>query len=1356
MKNLYSDLHLISKKNKFNFTLFFIFLVLQFKAQTPASFPYTEDFEGTHNFTFVNGNTQTNQWCVGTATNNGGSKSLYISNNNGVANAYDISISSVTHAFRDVSIPTGITSVDLSFDWRAEGDRIKGVKYDYLEVWVVPSTFNPVAGTQINAASGGTMLAQLNLKNSFVSATYNIDTTSYAGKNMRLVFSWINDNSKGSQPPAAIDNISLAHCTADAMYINNVKFLGTLDADTSNVSGYSIGGYANYTALLNKGMQIPGGGMNIFVGTVSTVRNYLGSDINAWVDWNKNGIFESSEQVYNSASSAESITFGVVVPLATTQGVYTMRITATFTPSNNNNQTCVGNTFTETEDYSFNVVNPCATTISSVTDGFTCGPGPVTLSATGNGTSYRWYTQQYGGTPLANPSPDSSKYTTPSISSTTTYYVTAVSATCESLYREKVIAKYNPTSTIVLTADTPDFCGENSMVKLTSQGDKEQVELLNEDFESISVPVTFSNPNNMGKFTATTIIHNTMKDSVGNTISADPTTQWRVKESAYVPNDNYYAGTWKPAISSGRGTNKFAFATSDVGGGVEYDKVETALSQTNSINTTNFLNLMMTFDLYYSWYGDQNATTKDNLFIDISIDGGSTWIPSTEAAPNTNVKIYDPVNNVWNNTNIIRQRWGIGTRFSAVMVDLSNYKNQVNLKFRFRYKCGWGDGLALDNVRIYGDKPLATPFSWSVSSGSMDFYQSDCVTPLTGTAVSVCAKPNLTQLQNNNQWNIIATAKLQNGCNDSGSIILNNNTKFWDTTASTNWGTINWQPSTSIPTSNSCIIIKQPVYILSGTNGVGKNMKIFNTGKLTIKSGGTLTITDFINNNAPLATDFTIESDASLIQRNDGAEITGNATVLRNLKLSTDRGRQEYNYIASPVSNFNLRGVYPGISYSASNLTYPRTVYYNESNDYFYNSTGAYIAGRGLGLKEPSATDISGGTVPLTFIGVPYNTPATFLNYALAWTNASHGYNLVGNPYPSNIDLNALYVASTNIESTFKFWDNSVNNIYDQRGSLYQGYCYAIYNAAAGTNGTGLPAPGFGQPAIGGATENGPMPTGTIKPNNIVKVGQGFITRAKGPGAKLVFKNSERLDSSGNPLGNTGSYFYQEKKYGKTSESDDSYYLMMSCPSALKIPNTIIYFPAGDSALSQDDSLLDASPADAFYSYVGDNKVLINGRSNFVDTDVIDLGASYNNLGTYTISLFDAKGIFANGQNVYLYDKVMNTYNNLLISPYTFNISNVGVETGRFQIVYQLPNTLNVLNTNKEDLLVYRSGNDFVIKSSSKEIDSIEMYDASGRMITSIKPNKNEAVIKAENVADGTYFLKIFRNEKITSRKIIK
>lgn len=60
--------------------------------------------------------------------------------------------------------------------------------------------------------------------------------------------------------------------------------------------------------------------------------------------------------------------------------------------------------------------------ITGTTPGATCGPGPVTLSATGSGnTTFNWYDVPTGGVVIGTGSP----FVTPSISTTTTYYVSA-------------------------------------------------------------------------------------------------------------------------------------------------------------------------------------------------------------------------------------------------------------------------------------------------------------------------------------------------------------------------------------------------------------------------------------------------------------------------------------------------------------------------------------------------------------------------------------------------------------------------------------------------------------------------------------------------------------------------------------------------------------------------------------------------------------------------------------------------------------------------------------------------------------------------------------------------------------------
>ncbi|WP_143874466.1 fibronectin type III domain-containing protein, partial [Nostoc linckia] len=179
--------------------------------QIPATLPYTEGFEGTIDWTLVNG-TQTNKWVVGTAVSNGGTHSLYISNNNGAAHAYTTSgAASTVQAYRDILFPAGANEVNLSFDWRAAGES----SFDYLRVWLVPATFSPTAGTLITAAnSGGTQLgANYNLTPNWTTATYAIDASAFDGQVRRLIFEWRNDGSGGAQPPAAIDNIALSVAT---------------------------------------------------------------------------------------------------------------------------------------------------------------------------------------------------------------------------------------------------------------------------------------------------------------------------------------------------------------------------------------------------------------------------------------------------------------------------------------------------------------------------------------------------------------------------------------------------------------------------------------------------------------------------------------------------------------------------------------------------------------------------------------------------------------------------------------------------------------------------------------------------------------------------------------------------------------------------------------------------------------------------------------------------------------------------------------------------------------------------------------------------------------------------------------
>ncbi|KGO92789.1 fibronectin type III domain-containing protein, partial [Flavobacterium subsaxonicum] len=221
--------------------------------QVPGTLNYTQDFEGVHGFSLSNG-TATNKWAVGTATANGGTHSLYISNNNGVANAYNTSASSVVHAFRDLAIPAGADQVNLSFDWKNVGEN----GFDYIRVWMVPATYLPAVGTQITAATDRVQIGG-NLVGSSAWTTVNtiLTTTPYIGTTRRLIFEWRNDGSVGTQPPAAIDNVNLSVITCSQP--GNLAVTATDTQATYTWTGPSSG-TATYQYYLATGSTPPTAG----------------------------------------------------------------------------------------------------------------------------------------------------------------------------------------------------------------------------------------------------------------------------------------------------------------------------------------------------------------------------------------------------------------------------------------------------------------------------------------------------------------------------------------------------------------------------------------------------------------------------------------------------------------------------------------------------------------------------------------------------------------------------------------------------------------------------------------------------------------------------------------------------------------------------------------------------------------------------------------------------------------------------------------------------------------------------------------------------------------------------------------
>ena len=481
---------------------------------------------------------------------------------------------------------------------------------------------------------------------------------------------------------------------------------------------------------------------------------------------------------------------------------------------------------------------------------------------------------------------------------------------------------------------------------------------------------------------------------------------------------------------------------------------------------------------------------------------------------------------------------------------------------------------------------------------------------------------------------------------------------------------------------------------------------------------------------------FTVESDGNLIQVNDNAPNSGSITVKRNINVSADR--KQYNYLISPVVGANLKtNIYR--DGSGNPVSSPSVQYHLESSNYFGESSGAYISGRGLAVKEPLT-----GVEPFyaVFAGPPTNGAVTFnaTNSAPSVIGpgvASRGYNLIGNPYPSNLDLWTFYTGNGGeaggLSSTFRFWDNHNNITYDQQGSNYSGNSYASYNVVSATGTAATSDAG-----IDGSSKK--------RPGRYVSVGQGFMTRIIGvPSKTLKFFNNSRTKE-----------FEDDSFFGKGAGSAmDRYWLKMVTPDHLAVQMAVVYFAGGSNGFGADDSFSSGSSHE-LCSISDGWRVGINGRSPFVASDKVPLGSRHYVSGSYTIALDHAEGIFAGGQAIYLKDNQTGAVTNLSEGGYSFTANAGETSSGRFEIIYEPQTVLATGGGTKETLLVYRDGTDFVVKAQSQAITGLEVYDGTGRLILKTAPNATKATIDSSVMVNGVYMLKIDQRGKVTTKKVIK
>ena len=208
-----------------------------------TAIPFTENFEESNSYVQLSG-TGTNQWFVGNATATvDGENSLYVSNDGGENNAYTHSES---NAYAVMNIEFGdADEYFLSFDWKSRGES---ASWDRLMVFLMDE--NEDLSTLSSSYTTGrifnqsTFTADPTWQNAIITLNDVQNTTK------KLVFYWYNDGSGGNNPPAAIDNITIAECVAPSDVV-----VSNITANTADLVWNDLGGSNTWTVEYKKASE---------------------------------------------------------------------------------------------------------------------------------------------------------------------------------------------------------------------------------------------------------------------------------------------------------------------------------------------------------------------------------------------------------------------------------------------------------------------------------------------------------------------------------------------------------------------------------------------------------------------------------------------------------------------------------------------------------------------------------------------------------------------------------------------------------------------------------------------------------------------------------------------------------------------------------------------------------------------------------------------------------------------------------------------------------------------------------------------------------------------------------------------
>lgn len=478
---------------------------------------------------------------------------------------------------------------------------------------------------------------------------------------------------------------------------------------------------------------------------------------------------------------------------------------------------------------------------------------------------------------------------------------------------------------------------------------------------------------------------------------------------------------------------------------------------------------------------------------------------------------------------------------------------------------------------------------------------------------------------------------------------------------------------------------------------------------------------------------FTIGDTESLVMYDDDAIIEGN--IIKYEESTSRNNTHDMTYWSPPVSDAIIESVFTGV-------TPTRIFYYDQmateasdpapenDPDGTYWDTWKIASGtmeKGIGY---AAEGITGSTDihNIEFKGVPNNGLVQFdLNHQPG-DDLDNDFNLIGNPYPSAIDVIRFFDGNNNIDPTIYFWTHT-EPISEGDSGDYSSSDYAERNRSGGTG----VAPGE-------------------DPDGYIGSGQGFFVRASN-GGSVNFTNFMRTHDI------DANYQFFKSDNNKINEEKDRIWLNLTTDKG-GFNQLLVAFM--EEATQGVDSGYDATELNgdnvlSFYSHIDNGKYVIQGLGSFSTNKTIDLGFDISVAPRIlTISIDKTEGVLKD-TNIFLVDNILNVTHDLKKSDYKFDQTITGENLNRFTLQFT-GQALGIEEFNNDNSFIISNTHDGFKIHANRVVDKIKVYDMLGRLLLQNNPNKQSFNLSTEHIKDGTILIVelFFDNNLNLSKRIIK